>query len=113
MGASKSETSLARFGWASVAVAIVAAGLWWWMQPPAPLSENGYDLTIALYRVCNQRSDEGLQRIEELLDESRSTAAASDPSHGIVAAIVAQAKAGDWESAARASRRALEDQVKR
>ncbi|WP_417738854.1 hypothetical protein [Rosistilla oblonga] len=113
MGTSKSETSLPQFGLGIVAVAMVAAGLWWWMRPPAPLSENGYDLTIALYRVCNQRSDEGLQRIEQLLDESRSTGEASDPSHGIVAAIVAQAKAGDWESAARASRRALEDQVKR
>ncbi|QDV14834.1 hypothetical protein CA51_47440 [Rosistilla oblonga] len=113
MGTTNSKMSLPRFGVAIVAVAIITAGLWWWMRPPAPLSENGYDLTIALYRVCNQRSDEGLQRIEQLLAESRSTGQASDPSHGIVAAIVAQAKAGDWESAARASRRALEDQVKR
>jgi len=113
MGTSKSETSLPQVGAGIVAVAIITTGLWWWMRPPAPLSENGYDLTIALYRVCNQRSDEGLQRIEQLLDESRSTGEASDPSHGIVAAIVAEAKAGDWESAAQASRRALEDQVKR
>ncbi|QDV71534.1 hypothetical protein Poly24_52710 [Rosistilla carotiformis] len=113
MGTSKSETSLPRLGLGMVAVAMVAAGLWWWMRPPAPLSENGYDLTIALYRVCNQRSDEGLERIEQLLDESRAATAAVDPSHGIVAAIVAKAKAGDWEAAARASRQALEDQVKR
>ena len=49
----------------------------WWLQPRVELTEHTYELTLALYRVCNQRSVDGLVQIEnDLNDETRNSAPA-------------------------------------
>lgn len=113
MGQSPPAPAASRVVWAIGLLAILISVVWWSMRSPVELSEHGYDLTIALYRVCNQRSEEGLENVEHLLNESIASAGAVDPSHAVVAAVIAQAKSGDWQAAARACRQALEDQVQR
>lgn len=99
---------------AVIVVALLASGIGWWLsQKPVVLNEREYDITIALYRVCNQRSIEGLTQIENHLNEALSTQHATNPSHIALMAMVEQAKAGQWREAAIACRQALDDQVKR
>jgi hypothetical protein len=83
----------------------------WWLWPQkCILSDSEYDIALALYRVCNQSSEDGLARIEILLFESER--ADSDGQSPQLKAIIAQAKAGKWKDAAKACRRILDDQVK-
>lgn len=86
---------------------------WWFWQPPPRLSGRHYDMTLALYRICNQKDAAALQRFEaEVL-----TASESDPdSNALPAAlheILDDARAGDWERAMGACREAMENQVHR
>ena len=95
----------------SVTVAIAGIVTFYWPRSPVELSDHGYDLTTALYRACNQRSVEGLSKIEQLMAESEP--GLSDRSRDSLASIIAQAKSGDWKNASIACRQSLEDQVQR
>lgn len=97
-------------GIAGIAVVLTAAA-WFLSDSRVELSEQDYDVTIALYRVCNQQSLVGLEKIEAVL-----TANGRDPSEQSESAksihrIIDQAKAGDWKEAKIACRQLLEDQV--
>ncbi|TWU17365.1 hypothetical protein Pla52o_51690 [Novipirellula galeiformis] len=94
-------------------VSLGLAGLWWWSHSRVELDEMGYDVTIALYRVCNQRSDDGLQQIENQIRKLETEQAFSSAANQAIMSIIATAKAGQWQKAARACRQALEDQVQR
>lgn len=95
----------------AVCFAAVLVGVWWWPRTPAELSEHGYDVTLALYRVCNQRSEAGLVQIEEQLTIMDKETPLSQQSRTIIADIISQAKSGNWQDACVACREALEDQV--
>ncbi|MCM2375228.1 hypothetical protein [Aporhodopirellula aestuarii] len=96
----------------SAVVALIAIG-WWMSRKPVVLDEHGYDVTIALYRVCNQRSAEGLRLIEQRLHELASSNDPVDESYQALTAMIALADEGKWHEAAMACRQALEDQVQR
>ncbi|MEO1617940.1 MAG: hypothetical protein AAFV88_18950 [Planctomycetota bacterium] len=77
------------------------------------LSQNEYDITMALYRVCNQQSTEGLRKVSEILDGSLITS--SSPSEGLerLKSIIRLADEGAWQNARRQCRQLLEEQVER
>jgi hypothetical protein len=86
----------------------------WWNWPRRiELSRNGYDLTIALYRVCNQQSEPGLEEIESKLDELRQASPASSNGYEIIDSLVSQARSGDWNGAMQKSREILDQQTGR
>lgn len=90
------------------AVLVLIAMGWLWPQKVV-LSESEYDIAIALYRVCNQSSEDGLAKIEVLLAEQ--TAPNSNRNDSPFTPIILTAKAGQWQAAAKACRRILDDQV--
>lgn len=102
---------------------IVAGGLalaaftiaiaWWSMRPPIELSDHSYDVTLALYRVCNQRSDEGLAKIESELAAKVADGQTPSAAEKAIQAILDQAKSGHWEDATDDCRRLMDDQVRR
>ncbi|WP_442509772.1 hypothetical protein SH528x_001369 [Novipirellula sp. SH528] len=112
---SNTKSDLNRWAVATATLLIlVLIGVAWWMyRTPVKLDEQGYDVTIALYRVCNQRSSEGLQQIEDQMREFEASQGSLGESHQVVMTMIATAKAGQWKEAAIACRQALEDQVKR
>lgn len=70
-------------GWIiAVGLAItVAVAVVFWQRKPLELDERGYDVATALYRVCNPRNVDGLEKIEKLLladDESKTDLSESD-----------------------------------
>lgn len=99
---------------AGVLAAIAVAGVAWWLtRPPVQLTEDHYAATVALYRVCNQRSDTGLDQIEALLATFASEGQPDESSDQALQAIVADARQGRWQRATVNCRRLLEDQVQR
>lgn len=99
---------------AAVLAAIAVAGVAWWLtRPPVQLNEHQYATSIALYRVCNQRSDTGLDQIEALLKSSGEPSDNPSSSHRALQAIIADARQGRWQRAAVNCRRLLDDQVQR
>ena len=94
-------------------IAMIAFVSCWLLYSRVKLDERGYDLTLALYRVCNQRSIEGLERIESELVAPANTSADAEQSWFVVASVVEKAKRGQWADAERDCRQLLEDQVTR
>ncbi len=95
---------------AAVGLAVAA---WWLTQPPVQLDEQQYATTIALYRVCNQQSEAGLDQIEDLLKSSGASTDNPSSSQRALQAIVADARQGRWQRATVNCRRLLDDQVQR
>lgn len=76
------------------------------------VSDKAYDITTALYSVCNRQDATKLAGVEALLATAQSDATLSAAESEILQAILRTAQAGDWESATRETRTLLEDQVK-
>lgn len=97
-----------------LALVVLAIALSWWStRAPVELSEHGYDVTLALYRVCNQRSVDGLQRVEAELASKSDDSQTGSAGDLAIRAIIEQAKAGDWAAATAACRQLMDDQVRR
>ncbi|WP_182866052.1 hypothetical protein [Stieleria mannarensis] len=92
-----------------MAVIACAVSIWYFSRSPVALDGDGYDLTIALYRVCNQRDTEGLNQIAGRLKEMNP----SQPQQDALRGILDDARQGDWRAAMTACRSLLDDQVRR
>jgi hypothetical protein len=98
-------------------IAVAAIGCfalaWWFMRPPIKLNKDHYATTIALYRVCNQRSEIGLDQIETLLAASDLPPGEEDASLDAILTIIADARKARWKQAAQDCRHLLDSQVQR
>lgn len=74
-------------------------------------SPKAYEISSALYATCRQKNEGNLGEIAKLtqaaLEEGKISSREADWIHG----IIAEAEAGDWESATQESRSILEAQV--
>ncbi|QDT11317.1 hypothetical protein [Planctomycetes bacterium K23_9] len=96
---------------ATVIAAIMVAGAFWFSRSKVELSKDDYAITLALYRVCNQRSEQGLIELEAVWRESEPPE--KDTASGrVIRSIIADARSQQWQDAARACRQILVDQVK-
>ncbi|MEM1228412.1 MAG: hypothetical protein AAGJ40_22195 [Planctomycetota bacterium] len=86
-------------------------GLWWTSRSPVPLDNDQYAITLALYRVCNQRNADGLDELERLLDSS--SAKSEGNAITSIRDVIREARDGDWEGATSGCRRLLDDQAPR
>ena len=114
MAMSDSEPKSNTLRWllsATLLIAVVVAGAIWFHQQPVSLNENEYAITLALYRVCNQRSEQGLADVQELWSSSE-PASQGTVSKRKIDSIIADAKAQRWKAASRACRQVLDDQIK-
>lgn len=89
---------------------VTMAGWYFWPRS-VPLSNEGYAITMALYRVCNQRDAQALETLQRELDDWRERLEPDDPQLGYLQRILDQAQAGDWDSAMHLARRALDQQT--
>ncbi|WP_253157796.1 hypothetical protein [Stieleria tagensis] len=97
-----------------ILLAVLAGGvLWWWPRSPVVLDDNSYQMTIALYRICNQKSEPGLKQLERQFAELDPLSQADQASYQLIAATIADAKAGRWVQAMQQCRQSLDDQVSR
>ena len=99
-------------------VVVAVVGVWLLVPRRVKLSAHGYDVTIALYRACNQKSLAGLDQVQAMIaDESKADAGEADESDrngaDSIREIIAVAKSGQWQQASEACRKLMEDQVER
>ncbi|QDT49849.1 hypothetical protein Pan258_39040 [Symmachiella dynata] len=77
------------------------------------VSPKAYELSKALYSVCNQKSAERLPAISQLIEDSLADGSLQENEGEWLKEIVTLGQNGDWESAARETRRIMDDQVGR
>lgn len=97
----------------ALAAVCFGLGIWWLMRPSVQLDEQSYATTLALYRVCNQKSVEGLEQIEAMVDEAVSSSSAPDAGLAAIESIIEQARRDQWGNATRDCRLLLDSQVRR
>lgn len=107
-----SKTMVARL---AVVAGLVACGViaWFSFKSPVRLDGDHYEMTVALYRVCNQQDQEGLVRIKAMLDQQPTAADERSAQDEAIESIVSQAEAGAWQDAMATCRLLLEEQVAR
>ena len=91
---------------------IAVATFLWLGRGYGTVSPDAYQVAQALYSSCLAKSEVRLEAVESTIND------AGDPPLEITAkeqrwlkAIIADAKAGNWQSAAAAARQMMEDQV--
>ena len=77
------------------------------------VSPKTYEISKALYSVCNQKSVERLEVVQKLIQSSLENKEISASEADWLSGIIKQAQEGKWESAMQESRRMLEDQADR
>lgn len=98
--------------WSVLAATVLTGALSWAFWPAkVELSPDAYEIAIALYRVCNQQDQQGLQQVQSKLHQLSQTTDADEPSIERLQRIVAEAQAGEWRSAMRHTHETLEDQT--
>ena len=90
---------------------VLVAGYLWVNRGYGEVSPETYQFSKALYSACLKKSDEHLDMVDKLLDESDDLLLPSNERIWIEK-IINLARSGDWESAAKKAKRMMEDQVK-
>ncbi len=96
------------------ALAVLIAGycIWASMGRPVQLQEDGYQMTVALFRVCNQKDQEGLEKIRQLVQEANERSPSASDQMAAIESIIRLADAGDWGDALKETRDLMEGQVR-
>ena len=76
------------------------------------VSSGAYEYAKALYSISNRRASDRLDQVSDQIQSARESGELSEQEAGWLNDIVSDARARQWESASRASRRMLQDQVR-
>lgn len=77
------------------------------------VSPQTYAIAKALYSVCNQKSQERLETVQELIQKSLEQEEISVREADWLGEIIKQARQGEWEAALLETRQIMEDQTGR
>ena len=75
------------------------------------VSPRTYEISSALYSVCNRKDTTRLDKVQELIESSVSSGDISASEQQWLTEIVESGRSGDWESAAQEARTIMEEQV--
>ncbi|MFG0265923.1 MAG: hypothetical protein ACF8AM_12360 [Rhodopirellula sp. JB055] len=99
--------------WAGLAIVVVGMAFYFYPRSKVELDDQGYDASVALYRICNQKDMESLQKVAEQVAQWQTEGKISAQSYASVQQVIELANEGDWSQAGRECRRMMEDQVRR
>ena len=105
-----SESAVKKIVFALLAIVLLVVGSWWMNRGYGTVSHQTYEFSKAIYGACLAKSEQRLDKIEELLDDPSN---AELPSHERkwLDAIISNARAEKWEAAAKKARSMMEDQA--
>lgn len=89
---------------------LLVLGFWWLNRGYGEVSPMTYEYSKALYSACLNRNEEHLGKVEGLLATNEAEGLPANERKWIDA-IIAEARDGQWETAATKARRMMEDQV--
>lgn len=75
------------------------------------VSDTAYEVATAVYSACLAESEARIDRVEDLLDDEAFVEQMSDEEVQWLRSIIAKARDGKWQAAAKKARRMMEDQV--
>jgi len=75
------------------------------------VSPKVYEITKALYSVCNLKRDGDLDKVTNVISKAATDSELSDDESEWLLAIVQKARNGEWEAAAQEAHSILKDQV--
>ena len=75
------------------------------------VSPTAYEYAKALYSITNRKAQDRLELVDAQIDTAHDEGKLTDQESQWLLDIVEEANGGDWQSANRASRRMMEDQV--
>jgi hypothetical protein len=77
------------------------------------VSPKAYEISKAMYRLCNQREDTRIELIARLIEESLESGDISAAEAKLLQEILEEASEGHWDDCAAEVRRLMNDQVRR
>ncbi len=92
---------------------MMVAVFWWLIQTKPVLQQDGYDIAVTLYGVCNRRNAEQLEQLKLVVEERSANGQLQVAETATLNQIIATAEAGQWREAMVASHELLTDQVNR
>ncbi len=98
-----------------IAVTLTAATVYFFCsQGYGKVSRRTYDMATAIYGACLAKSEIRVDKIQRLLsDDDTDSPEISPRERKWIDNIIRKAKNGNWESAAKAAKQIMEDQVER
>ena len=75
------------------------------------VSPKAYDITKALYSVCNLKREGDLDKVTDTISKAAANSKLSEDESEWLLAIVEKARNGEWETAAQEAHSILKDQV--
>ena len=75
------------------------------------VSPKAYQISSALYSVCNRKDESRLGSVEQLIADAATAEELSSSEHDWLLAIVEAGRGGNWDSAAKDARRMMEEQI--
>lgn len=75
------------------------------------VSPKAYQISSALYSVCNRKDPSGLDKLQELIGDAVASDELSSSEERWLMEIVESGRSGDWESAAQDARTMMEEQI--
>ena len=107
-----SESAVKKLVFALLAIVLLVVGSWWMNRGYGTVSHQTYEFSKAIYGACLAKSEQRLDKIEELLDDPSN---AELPSHERkwLETIIADARAENWKTASKKARRMMENQAQK
>ena len=105
-----SESNDKKLAFALLAILLVLGGRWWMNRGYGTVSPQTYEFSKAIYGACLSKNEQRLDKVEQLMN---------DPSHAELPlneqkwldAIISDARADNWEAAAKKARSMMKDQA--
>ena len=93
-----------------VIVLLIGALLLWLNRGYGPVSDRAYEISSALYSVCNRHDESRIEKLEMLIEENLAAEEISETESDWLTDILQAAKAGKWKTAMRQARRLMQAQ---
>lgn len=76
------------------------------------VSPTAYEYAKALYAISNRQASANLDGVEQQIDQAESVEQLTTQEAAWLTDIIADCRAGEWQTAQKAARRMMQDQVK-
>ena len=100
-----------KLGVLGIVAAACMAVLLWPRDNYGGMSEQGYEITMALYAACNAQSPERLSAVEAIVSSSADQDQINPQELDWFNSVFDEAREGNWQAAAKQSREILMAQV--
>ena len=101
-----------KFGAVSIIVMLIACLWFFYPRSYGEFSDRANDLALACYGACRTKSDQRIEQLQAMLDDSDYSASLTPQEIRWLQNVLSVARSGRWQRAAEIAKQMLDDQVK-